>query len=119
MLNVSQPAESISYRNTAALTVAGTTNDATSSPVTITIKLNGVDQGAVNVDGSGNFSKSVTLTEGENAIEVKATDKAGKYTTVTRTVILDTAVPVVESISIVPNPVNVGQSYVITVEVSD
>lgn len=118
-LSVTTPAEGTTYRNSAALSVVGTTNDSTSSPVVITIKLNNVDQGAVTVDGSGNFSKSVTLVEGNNTIEVKATDKAGKTTTVTRTVVLDTVAPTVASITIVPNPVNVGQSYVITVEVSD
>ncbi len=118
-LSVTSPAEGTTYKNTAALAVSGTTNDSTSSPVTITIKLNGSDHGAVTVDGSGNFSKSVTLIEGSNTIEVKATDKAGKATTVSRTVILDTVAPVVNSITIAPNPVNVGQSYVITVDVSD
>jgi len=118
-LSVTNPADATSYKNTASLTVTGNTNDATSSPVTVTIKLNNVDQGAITVDGSGNFSKTVTLTEGSNTIEVKATDKAGKYTIVARTVILDTVAPTVNNITIVPNPVNTGQSYVITVDVSD
>lgn len=118
-LSVTSPAEGTTYKNTASLAVSGTTNDSTSSPVTITIKLNSVDQGTVTVDGNGSFSKSITLTEGSNTIEVKATDKAGKATTVTRTVILDTIAPVINNITIIPNPVNVGQSYVITVDVSD
>lgn len=118
-LSVTSPAEGTTYRNAAALVVTGITNDATSSPVIITIKLNNVGQGTVTVDGSGNFSKTVTLTEGSNTIEVKATDKAGKETIIARTVILDTVAPVVNSITIAPNPVNAGQSYVITVEVSD
>lgn len=118
-LSITAPAEGITYKNTAALTVSGTTNDSTSSPVTITIKLNSFDQGTVTVDGNGGFSKSITLTEGSNTIEVKATDKAGKATTVTRTVILDMLAPVINNITIIPNPVNVRQSYVITVDVSD
>lgn len=118
-LSVTSPAEGTTYKNTAPLSVTGTTNDITSSTVTVTIKLNNVDQGTVTVDASGNFSKAVTLIEGENTIVVTATDLAGKTTTVTRTVILDTVAPTVSSITIVPNPVNVGQSYVITVEVSD
>lgn len=118
-LNVTNPAETVSYKNTAPLTVTGQTNDVTSSTVTVEIELNGVDQGEVAVDANGNFSKSVTLAEGENTIIVTATDLAGKTTSVTRTVYLDTVAPVVESITIVPNPVNVGQNYVITVEVSD
>ena len=52
-------------------------------------------------------------------VTVEAKDLAGNTTSVTRTVYLDTVAPVVESITIVPNPVNVGQNYVITVEVSD
>ena len=118
-LSVTSPAEDITYRNTPVLTVAGITNDITSSTVTVTIKVNGVDQGDITVDSNGNFSKSVTLTEGENTIIVTATDLAGKTTSVTGTVYLDIVAPVVESITIVPNPVNVGQNYVITVEVSD
>lgn len=118
-LSVTSPAEGITYRNTPALTVTGVTNDITSSTVVVKINVNGVDQGDIPVDSNGNFSKSVTLTEGENTIVVTATDLAGKTTTVTRTVILDTVAPVVENITIVPNPVNVGQTYTITVEVSD
>ncbi len=118
-LSVTSPAEGTTYKNTASLAVSGTTNDSTSSPVTITIKLNSVDQGIVTVEGNGSFSKSITLTEGSNTIEVKATDKAGKATIVTRTVILDTLAPVINNITIIPNPVNIGQSYVITVDVSD
>lgn len=118
-LNITNPASETTYKNVSSLTVTGNTNDATSSPVTVTIKLNGTDQGTVTVDGSGNFSKAITLASGSNSIEVKATDGAGKATTVTRTVILDTVAPVVNSITITPNPVNTGQSYTISVEVSD
>jgi hypothetical protein len=119
VLNINTPAESTSYKNAPTLAVVGTTNDATSSSVIIAINLNGADQGAVTVDGSGNFSKPLTLVEGSNTIVVTATDLAGKVSTVTRTVILDTVAPTVASITIAPNPVNVGQSYVITVEVTD
>jgi len=118
-LNITTPAEATTYRNVAALTVLGTTNDSTSSPVTVTVKLNAGTATAATVDGSGNFSKALTLVEGTNTITVTATDLAGKTTTVTRTVVLDTVAPTVNSITIVPNPVNVGQSYMITVDVSD
>lgn len=119
VLNVTSPSEATSYRNIASLPVTGVTNDVTSSVATVAITLNSVDQGAVTVDGSGNFTKVVNLVEGTNTITIKATDRAGKSTTLTRTVILDTVAPVVTSITIAPNPVNVGQSYVITVEVTD
>lgn len=119
VLNITSPSESTSYRNINTLSVIGVTNDATSSVATVAITLNGVDQGAITVDSSGNFNKSLNLIEGTNTITVRATDLAGKTTTVTRTVILDTIAPTVSSITIAPNPVNVGQSYVITVEVTD
>ena len=51
-LNVTSPTEGL-VTATQTLTVAGTTNDATSSPVTITIKLNNADQGQVTVQSNG------------------------------------------------------------------
>lgn len=115
-LNVTSPTAGL-ITNKTSLTVAGTTNDATSSPVTIKIRLNGTDQGTVTVS-SGSFSKAVTLTEGTNTLIVTATDKAGKTTSITRTVTLDTTVPVVSSVTISPNPVDTGGSVVISVVIS-
>lgn len=112
-LNVTAPTEGY-ITNTAALTVAGTTNDATSSPVTVKITLNGTDQGTVSVSG-GAFSKAVTLAEGSNTLVVTSTDLAGRSTTVTRMVTLDTSVPVIVSATITPNPVDVGQTMLISV----
>ena len=101
----------------AAVNVTGTTNDATSSPVTLSVKLNGTDQGAVTVGADGSFSKTVTLVEGENTIEVKAVDKAGKSTTVTRKAVLDTTSPQFVSATINPNPADAGATVIISVEV--
>ena len=114
-LNITAPAEGL-VTNKAALTVTGTTNDTTSSPVTVTVTLNSADQGAVTVSG-GAFSKTVTLAEGANTIVVTATDGAGKSSSVTRHVTLDTSVPQILSASIAPNPADTGESMVITVEV--
>ena len=116
-LNVTSPTEGM-ITSTDALTVSGTTNDATSSPVTVKISLNGTDQGAVTVGGDGAFSKAVTLKEGANVIVVTATDAAGKSSSVTRNVTLDTSVPQIVSATITPNPVDAGQTMLISVEVS-
>lgn len=116
-LNVTSPTDNL-VTATAALTVAGTTNDATSSPVTIAVKLNGTDQGAVTVASNGSFSKQVTLAEGTNTIVVTATDAAGQVTSITRTVKLDTTVPTIKSATITPNPVDAGATMVITVEIA-
>lgn len=119
VLTVMQPAESGSYVSQQTLLVKGTTNDATSSVATVKIKLNGVDQGTVTVNSSGAFEKSISLAVGTNTIEVTATDKAGKSTTISRTVILDVSVPDIESVTITPNPVNTGNSFVISVTIKE
>lgn len=116
-LNITAPANAF-ITNKASCNVVGTTNDVTSSPVTVKIVVNDVDAGAVSVGGNGAFTKAVTLREGSNTIQITATDRAGKSTTVTRTVELDTKAPVFTSVTVTPNPVNTSASYVISVEVN-
>lgn len=117
-LSVTSPAEGF-ITNNANLTVSGTTNDVTSSPCTVTIKVNNGTAQSVNVASNGSFSKDVTLTAGANTITVVSTDGAGKSTTVTRNVTLDTTPPVIQSVTITPNPVDAGATYIISVSVSD
>ena len=117
-LSVSSPAAGL-ITNTAALTVSGTTNDATSSPVTVKITLNGTDQGTVTVASSGAFSKAVTLKEGNNTIVVTATDAVGKASTITRTVTLDTSAPKITAATITPNPADVGATVLISVTITE
>lgn len=116
-LNVTSPTEGL-ITNNASLTVTGTTNDATSSPVTVSITLNDADQGAVTVESSGNFSKAITLASGPNVIVVTSTDQAGKSTSVIRNVTLDTSVPQIVSATITPNPVDAGETMVISVQIA-
>ena len=117
-LSVTSPAAGL-ITNTAALTVSGTTNDATSSPVTVKITLNGTDQGTVTVASSGAFSKAVTLKEGGNTIVVTATDAVGKASTITRTVTLDTSAPEITAATITPNPADVGATVLISVTITE
>lgn len=117
-LSVSSPAAGL-ITNTAALTVSGTTNDATSSPVTVKITLNGADQGTVTVASSGASSKAVTLKKGNNAIVVTATDAVGKASTITRTVTLDTSAPQITAATITPNPADVGATVLISVTITE
>ena len=117
-LSVTAPANGL-VTNKSACTVTGTTNDVTSSPVTVTIKLNSGTAEAVTVNSDGGFSKALTLVAGSNTITVVATDSAGKSTTVTRTVTLDTVSPTIKSVAITPNPVDAGKTYIISVEVTD
>ena len=116
-LTVTAPTDNL-FTNKSSCTVSGTTNDALSSPVTVTITVGGKDAGTVTVGSDGTFSKAVTLAEGANTIVVTSKDALGKSTSVTRTVTLDTSVPVFTSISVTPNPVDAGATYVISVKVS-
>lgn len=112
-LSVTAPTEGF-VTNQAKITVSGTTDDTTSKPVTVTV--NG-EQTAVGEGGA--WSKEITLTPGKNTITVVATDKAGKSTTVTRNVTLDTGAPVIRSVTMTPNPVDAGKTFIISVEVTD
>ena len=116
-LNVTSPTDGL-VTNNASITVTGTTNDATSSPVTVTVQLNSQDQGAVTVGSDGSFSKAITLANGANVIVVTSTDQAGKSTSVTVNVTLDTSVPQIVSATITPNPVDAGETMVISVQIT-
>lgn len=117
-LSVTAPVGNL-VTNQAACTVTGTTNDVTSSPVTLTVKLNTSAAQSVVVNADGTFSKALTLVTGANTIVVVATDSVGKSSTVTRTVTLDTVAPVIGAVTITPNPVDAGKTYVISVSVTD
>lgn len=117
-LSITAPADKL-ITNKTAITVKGTTNDKISSPVTVTVKLNSGAATAVTVESDGSFSKDLTLVVGTNTITVVARDAAGKSTTVTRTVTVDQTAPVIKSVTINPNPVDCGKTYIISVEVTD
>lgn len=117
-LTISSPIDEM-VTNVASVTVKGITNDATSSPVTVTVKLNTGTEETVSVGSDGAFSKTLTLANGTNTITVVATDSAGKSTTVTRTVKLDTTAPVIKSVYMTRNPVDAGKTFIISVEVTD
>ena len=117
-LTVSSPAEGF-ITNVADLTVNGITNDATTSPVTLTIKLNSETAQTATVESNGSFSKVLTLVSGTNTITVTATDGAGKTSTITRTVVLDQVPPSITTITLTPNPVDAGATYIISVSVTD
>lgn len=112
-LAVNSPTEGM-VTNNATLVVSGVTNDATSSPVTLK-----VNNQPVEVQENGQWSTTIALTEGENTITIVATDSAGKTSTVTRHVTLDTGAPVIESAVINPDPADSGEVITITAIVTD
>lgn len=115
-LTVSAPEEGL-ITNNPTLTVSGKTNDTTSSPVTLKISLNGATAETVAVAGDGTFAKTVTLVEGSNTVTVTAKDAAGKQSTVTKSVKLDTSIPAIKTMTMTPNPANASGSVSIQLEV--
>ncbi len=83
ILTINEPADS-SVTNIASVNVSGNVSDGI-------VTVNG---DTVVVDGSGNFTTSVTLVEGGNTITVEATDEAGNVTSDSRYLTLDTSSPV-------------------------
>ena len=86
LLTVSSPTAG-EMTGIADFVLSGTVSDATSGVASVTI--NGLP--ALVQDGA--FSQPVILDEGQNTFVFTATDNAGLQTTVTRTVLLDTAAP--------------------------
>lgn len=118
VLTVTAPATGL-ITKTAACTVTGIATDTTTAPCSVTIKLNSGAAESVTVASNGAFTKALTLIEGANTIVVTATDRAGNSTSKTISVKLDTKAPVFKSVSIVPNPVDAGKTFVISVDVTD
>lgn len=117
-LNITSPAEGMATAST-SVTVAGTTNDATSSPVTLTMALDSGTAQAVTVATNGSFTKTFTgLTHGSHKVVIVAKDAAGKTTTITRNFTVDTSAPVISKITISPNPVDAGNTMKISVVVT-
>ncbi len=112
-LQITAPSNGL-ITNKKTVTVSGKTDDVSSKPVTVTV--NGA---TVTVGTDGTFTKDVTLAEGANTITIVAKDKAGKTTTVTRKVTVDTSAPVIKSVTLTPNPVDCGKTFIIAVEITD
>lgn len=85
---------------------------------TISVKASDNDGNAAAAK-TATFTKDVTLAEGANTITIVAKDKAGKTTTVTRKVTVDTSAPVIKSVTLTPNPVDCGKTFIIAVEITD
>lgn len=117
-LSVTSPTNNL-VTKTATLAVSGTTDDTTSKPCIVTVQLNNGAAQEIPVGSNGAFSTNLTLVEGTNTIKVVSTDKAGKSTPVTRTVILDTKAPVIGAVELSKNPVSTGETFTISVTVTD
>lgn len=112
-LSVDSPTNNV-WTNNTTVQYSGTTD-----ADTLTVKVGNGQAQNISISG-GSFSGSVTLSaQGANTLTFLATSAAGVTTEVVRTVNLDTNPPVIESVSITPNPVDAGSTYVLAVEITD
>ena len=102
--------------STKEVTITGTTDPDETITIIITV---GEQEYQLNPDSSGNFSKVVTLKEGENIISAVAKDKAGNTSPVpaTVTVTVDSSAPIFQTVTLTPNPADAGATLLLTVKV--
>ena len=121
-ISLSSPAEGL-VTNQAAVQITGITSDDQLTSVTLTVTVNGHDQGPVTVDGqTGAFAVSANpshMQEGSNVITVKVVDATGLEAEITRNVTLDTIPPRIVEVIGVTDRVHVGAPFEIRVKVED
>lgn len=121
-ISLSSPAEGL-VTNQAAVQITGITSDDQLTSVTLTVTVNGHDQGPVTVDGqTGAFSLTANpshMQEGANVIKVKVVDATGLEAEITRNVVLDTIPPRIIEVIGVTDRVHVGSPFTIRVKVED
>jgi RHS repeat-associated protein len=110
-LTVSNPQNGGVY-TAATMTVGGSVTSVGAGPLTVTV--NGV---AADVNGNS-FTKTLTLADGPNAINVVARDPQGQETQVSLSVLRDASPPTVSFVN-VPATVQPGGSYRIEVDAAD
>ncbi len=111
-LAVTSPTEG-EFFNSGDVTVAGTTDGAR-----VTVQIGDGDPVEVEIV-DGVFSQTFTVEEGETTITITAYTDSGVETVITRTITVDTRAPRFVSVSLTPNPVDTGKTYIISVEVVD
>ena len=121
-ISLSSPTEGL-VTNQAAVQITGITSDDQLTSVTLTVTVNGHDQGPVTVDGqTGAFAVSANpshMQEGSNTIIVKVVDATGLEAEITRNVVLDTIPPRIVEVIGVADRVHVGAPFTIRVKVED
>lgn len=114
-LEITTPADNI-ITNAKTVDVVGIAKAGSEFTTITKVTVNGE---TVSTDGSGNFTKTVTLTEGSNTITIIATDSLDRETRVTRTVIMDTEAPVISDVVTEAVTVDASGKIKITFKVTD
>lgn len=121
LLTITAPSDNL-ITNGDTVTVSGKTKPGSDLTVISTVTVNGqLVELSTELDEEGykTFTYDVTLTAGENTITIVSRDSAGKTTTVTRTVTLDTEAPVITDVHAVATTVDASGMIKITFKVVD
>jgi len=102
-----------SVTSATSVTVAGTVSSG-AADVSVTVTVNG-EQAQI---AGGQFTKTVSLTEGSNTITVIGTDSLGQSTQASSAIVSDITQPAVALLA-VPSTIQPGASYAIRAEASD
>lgn len=117
-LSITSPASANVVTNQTSYHIIGTTTDDETSPVAITVSVNGTEYTGTAVNGA--FDITVQLTQGaSNSVTVTATNSAGLYSTWTGTIVQNNTVPVFDWVRVVNNPTTAGSTITITAFVSN
>ena len=111
-LIVEEPADNF-ITNKERIIVSGRVDDI-SKPVVLTI-----NETPVVIGSGGEFTQEIQLIEGANILTIVAKDSLENESKIVRIITLDTKPPIISEVTLKPNPVNVGQTYIITVTVVD
>lgn len=118
-LSVTSPASTSVVTAASSYHIIGTTTDDETSPVTVTVSVDGTEYSAT-AGAGGAFDITVQLTTGAtNNVTVTATNSVGLSTTWTGVIIQNNTVPVFDWVRIEDNPTTAGSVITITAFVSN
>lgn len=121
-ISLSSPADGL-VTNQADVLIEGVTSDDQLTSVTLTVTVNGVNQGPVSIDqATGAFSlraRADNMREGSNTIVAHVVDATGLEAEITRTVKLDTKPPRVLEIIGVPDKIDTSAPFRIKIKAVD
>lgn len=121
-ISLSSPIDGL-VTNQAGVLIEGITSDDQLTSVTLTVAVNGVDQGPVEVNSTtGAFrlsARAADMREGNNTIRVHVVDATGLEAEIIRTVKLDTKPPRITEIIGVQDKVTVGAPFTIRIKAVD
>lgn len=121
-ISLSSPVDGF-VTNHAAVLIEGITSDDQLTSVTLTVSVNGHDQGEIQIDrDTGAFRLTANpdhMREGGNVIVIRVVDATGLEAEITRNVTLDTVAPRIIEVIGVRDRVHVGSPFVIRVKVED